>query len=166
MMCSFKWDAWKKNFLWSFTQRTSVLVWQLLKLWNFQGPGRGQSNDSSCKVPSSSFIFLHDCAFTTGGECVINYQQHEIQTSAANIWGRKVREEEQLKLPWDAKPLLNAYQPFPNGVRKGSLCAPHDGAGHNNSWPESLLLRQRRFLKRPTVQTNASFTWLSAQSHH
>lgn len=133
-----------------------------MKLWNFQGPGRGQSNDSSCKVPGSNLIFLHDCAFTTGGECVINYQQHEIRTSAANIWGRKVREEEQLKLPWDAKPLLNAYQPFPNGVRKGSLCAPHDRAGHNNSWPESLLLsKTKNVLKRSAVQTNKCFFYMA-----
>lgn len=135
-------------------KRTSVLAWQLSKLWNFQGPGRGQSNHSSCKVPGSSFTFLPDCSLTTGGECVINYQQHGIRTSAANIWGRKVREE-QFKLPWDVKPLLNVYQPssgIPNGVRKGSLCAPHDRAGHNNSWPESLLLsKTKKVLKRPAV---------------
>lgn len=142
-------------------KRTSVLAWQLSKLWNFQEPGRGQSNDSSCKVSGSSFIFLHDCAFITGGECVMNYRQHEIRTSAANIWGRKVREEGQLKLPWDAKPLLNAYQSssgIPNGVRKGSLCAPHDRAGHNNSWPESLLLsKTKKVLKTLAVQRNKCF---------
>lgn len=140
---------------------TSALAWRLSKLWYFQEPGRGQSNDSSCNVPGSSFIFLRNCAFTTGGKCVINYQQHEIWTSAANIRGGKVREEEQLKLPWDAKPLLNAYQSssgIPNGVRKPSLCTPHDRAGHNNSWLESLLLsKTKKVLKTPAVQTNKCF---------
>lgn len=137
-------------------KRTSVLVWRLSKR-NFQGPDREQSSDSSCKVPGSSFIFLRDCAFTTGRKCAINYQQHEIWTSAANIQGRKVREEEQLKLTWDAKPLLNAYQPssrIPNEVRKWAS----DSRGNNNSWAESLLIsKTKKAHKRPAVQTNKCF---------
>lgn len=140
-------------------KRTSVHL-ATLKTLEFSASGQGTIEQFILWRLKLHF-FLHDCAFTTGGECVINYQ-HEIRTSAANIWGRKGREEEQLKLLRDAKPLVNAYRPssgIPNGGRKGSLCAPHDRAGHNNSWPELLLLsKTKKVLKgRLDRQINASF---------